>query len=251
MTGIPAIDLNCDVGEGAGNDERLMPLVTSANIACGAHAGDVETMRTTVRLARRHGVVIGAHPGYADRAFFGRREIRLPAAEITRLVRGQIEALMGICAEESVAVHYVKPHGALYNQAARDEEVAAAVAEGVVSADSRLGVVGLAGGRLLEAGRARGLRVASEVFADRTYQSDGSLTSRSRPDAVWGGEREAVDQVLHMIRTGRVKALDGTEIGIVADTVCLHGDGAEAVRFARAVRDALIGEGVRLAAGFV
>jgi 5-oxoprolinase (ATP-hydrolysing) subunit A len=250
MADVATIDLNADLGEGAGCDERLMPLITSANIACGAHAGDAETMRATVRLARRHGVVIGAHPGYADRAFFGRRECRLSTAEITQLVREQVEALARICAEESARVSYVKPHGALYNQAARDEAVASAVAKGVAQADARLGVMALAGGYLIEAARAERLRVASEVFADRSYQADGSLTPRSQPNAVWSSEQAAIHQVLRLIRTGRVRALDGTEIDIIADTVCLHGDGEDAVGFARVLRKALESEGVRLVACF-
>lgn len=242
------IDLNCDLGEGAGNDRELMALITSANIACGAHAGDRATMRATVRLAREHGVAIGAHPGFEDRANFGRKEHGLPPAEIVALVRRQVELLRAIAREEGVLVSHVKPHGALYNMAARDERVADAVAEAVAGVDGRLWYYGLAGGAALAAGRARGLRVAAEVFADRSYQADGSLTPRGRPDAVIAEEATAVAQVLRMVREGRVRATDGTEVSIAADTLCLHGDGEKAVEFARGMREALRHEGVQIRA---
>lgn len=242
------IDLNCDLGEGAGNDEALMPLITSANIACGAHAGDETTMRATVRLARRHGVAIGAHPGFADREHFGRREQVLAPREIVALVRGQVEALRRIAGEEGAAVTHVKPHGALYNLAARDAVVAKAVAEAVATLDMSLRLYGPAGSELLKAGREAGLRVVAEVFADRTYQADGSLTPRGRPDAMHAGEAAAVGQVLRMLREGCVRATDGTDVIIAAETVCLHGDGPAAVEFAAGVRQALLAEGVVLRA---
>lgn len=244
----PVIDLNCDLGEGAGHDEALMPLVTSANIACGAHAGDEAVMRATVRLARRHGAAIGAHPGFADRGHFGRRALSLPPLEIVGLVRAQVEALRVIASEEGAAVTHVKPHGALYNLAARDAVVADAIAEAVAGIDAGLWLYGLAGGELLKAGRARGLRVASEVFADRTYQADGSLTPRNQPDAFLTGEEASVAQVLHMIRSGKVRSTDGRNVAITADTVCLHGDGAGAVAFARGLRRALLHAGVEVRA---
>ena len=243
-----AIDLNCDLGEGAGHDAELMPLVTSANIACGAHAGDAAEMRATVRLAQRHGVAIGAHPGFADREHFGRRVLELPPGEIVALVRGQIDTLAGIASETGARVTHVKPHGALYNLSARDARVADAIAEAVAGADDRLWLYGLAGGELLKAGEARGLRVAAEVFADRTYQADGSLTPRGRPDALLTNEADSVAQVLRMVREGRVGTTEGRDIAIVADTLCLHGDGAHAVEFARSVRAALNAAGVRVRA---
>jgi UPF0271 protein len=242
------IDLNCDLGEGAGHDEELMALITSASIACGAHAGDDATMRATVQLALRHGVAIGAHPGFADREYFGRRELSLPPAEIVALVRAQIEALQVIAREEGAVVTYVKPHGALYNLAARDPAVASAIAEAVAGVDARLALYGLAGSMSLDAGRTRGLRVVAEVFADRTYQANGSLTPRSRADALIRDEAAAVSQVLRMIREGRVRATDGTDVAITADTVCLHGDAADAVAFARKLCEALCQGGVRLRA---
>lgn len=238
-----AIDFNCDLGEGAGHDAELMPLITSANIACGAHAGDVATMRATVRLAQACGVGIGAHPGFADREYFGRRELALKAAELRELVRTQLDAL-----RQMAAVRHVKPHGALYNLAARDRATAEAIAAVVREVDVRLVVFALAGSELVRAARAAGLAVAEEVFADRTYQRDGSLTSRTRADALIDSEEAAVAQVRRMVNEGCVRATDGTDVAIRADTVCLHGDGAHAVAFARRLRRELEAEGVAVRA---
>lgn len=237
------LDLNCDLGEGAGHDDELMPLITSANIACGAHAGDEATMRATVTLAQKHGVAIGAHPGYADRDNFGRREVALPAAALQELVTTQIAALTRLG-----PLRHVKPHGALYNLAARDPVVAAAVASAVRAADPKLILFALAGSELARAGRAAGLRVAEEVFADRTYQRDGSLTPRSRPGALITDEAMAVAQVLRMVREGVVRATDGTDVPVRADTVCVHGDGPHAVAFTRRLRTELAKAGVDLKA---
>jgi len=238
------IDLNCDLGEGAGHDAELMPLVTSANIACGAHAGDEATMRATVELALRHGVAIGAHPGFADREHFGRRELPVTLAEVGQLIEAQTRALQAIARAQGGRVTHVKPHGALYNLAARDAGVARAVAEGVRACDATLILFGLAGSVSLALACECGLRVASEVFADRTYQADGSLTPRSRADALITDEALAVAQVQRMIREGKVRATNGAEVAIAADTVCLHGDGAQAVAFARRLRAELAAAGV-------
>jgi len=235
------IDLNCDLGEGAGHDGELMPLITSANIACGAHAGDEATMRATVALAQRHGVAIGAHPGFADRQNFGRREMALSPAALHELVVSQIAALARFA-----PLRHVKPHGALYNLAARDAAVAKGVAEAVRAVDGALVLFGLAGSELVKAGRVAGLQVAEEVFADRTYQRDGSLTPRSRPDALITDDAVAVAQVLRIMREGRVRAMDGTDFTIHADTVCLHGDGPHAVAFARRLNDELRRAGIEL-----
>lgn len=243
-----SIDLNCDLGEGSGADEALMPLITSVNIACGAHAGNEATIRATVRLARRHGVSIGAHPGFADREHFGRRELTLSPEEIGVLVREQVMLLRTIAHEEGAVLAHVKPHGALYNLAARDALVADAVATAVASVDRDLRFFGLAGSALLAAGRARGLLVVSEVFADRSYQADGSLTPRGSRGALIEDATDAVTHVLRMVREGVVRATDGTLVTIAADTVCLHGDGHGAVEFARGLREALMGEGVVLRA---
>ena len=242
-TRVSSIDLNCDLGEGAGHDAELMPLITTANIACGAHAGDEATMRATVALAQRYGVAIGAHPGFADREHFGRRELPLSPAEVKILVAGQINALRALA-----PVRHVKPHGALYNMAARDAALAAAVAGAVQAVDPALVLVGLAGSELLRAGRVLGLRVVSEVFADRTYQVDGTLTPRSRPDALILDEAAAVAQVLRMVCEGVVRARDGTDVPVEADTICLHGDGPHAVAFARRLNEELRRAGIAIKA---
>lgn len=237
------IDLNCDLGEGAGLDAELMPLITSANIACGAHVGDDGMMRATVAFAQKYGVAVGAHPGFADRENFGRAEQPLTACALHELVTWQIEAL-----RELGPVRHVKPHGALYNQAAKDRAIADVIAEAIYECSPKLILFGLAGSELLRAGRERGLQVASEVFADRTYQADGSLTPRTRADALIVDEELAVAQVLRMVREGVVRATDGTEVKIVADTVCLHGDGAQAAAFARRLNAELRAAGVSLKA---
>ncbi len=230
------VDLNCDLGEGGAHDAALMPLITSANIACGGHAGDEATMRATIQLAIEHGVAIGAHPGLVDRENFGRIERRLSPDEARALVLEQTERLQKLAQELGGMVAHVKPHGALYNMAARDATLAKAVAEAVFDADSRLTLVGLAHSRLTEAGLACGLRVLHEVFADRTYQADGTLTPRGRPDALLKDGAAVVEQVLRMLQEGRVRATDGSEVEIKADTVCLHGDGPDPVLFARELR---------------
>lgn len=240
------IDLNCDLGEGGAHDAALMPLITSANIACGGHAGDEATMRAAIMLALEHGVAIGAHPSLPDRVNFGRSERPVSPEEARELVRTQTERLQALATEAGGMVTHVKPHGALYNMAARDPALARAVAEAVFEADSRLVLVGLSGSRLPEAGLACGLRVMHEVFADRRYQADGSLTPRSRADAVIHDRVAVVEQVLRMVREGRVRATDGSEVEIQADTVCLHGDGPDPVAYARGLRDALKEAGVMI-----
>lgn len=240
------IDLNCDLGEGAGQDTELMPLITSANIACGAHAGDTTTMRDTIMLALQHGVAIGAHPGFADREHFGRRELALSPSEVRALVVEQTQLLQDLATRCGATVTHVKPHGALYNLAAREATIAEAVASGVRACGADLVLFALAGSASVAAGRAAGLRVAEEVFADRTYQADGSLTPRSRADALIADEFVAVEQALGMVREGRVRATDGTEVAIRADTLCLHGDGVHAVEFAQRIRAGFAQAGVEV-----
>jgi UPF0271 protein len=238
---MPRIDLNCDLGEGAGHDVELMPLITSANIACGAHAGDEATMRATVALAQKHGVAIGAHPGFADRANFGRRELPLSPDEVHELVLDQVRKLQRLG-----SVRHVKPHGALYNMAARDLAVARAVVDAIYEIDPRLILFGLAGSHLIAVAEACGLPVVSEVFADRTYQADGSLTPRPQPGALITDENSAVAQALRLVLKGKVRATDGTDVAIKADTVCLHGDGAHPVEFARKLRRELTVAGIEV-----
>lgn len=240
------VDLNCDLGEGIGPDAELMPWVTSANIACGGHAGDEATMRATVELAREQGVAVGAHPGLVDPANFGRREFPVLPEEVHHLVLAQVLALQRIARDLDVRLAHVKPHGALYNMAARNTLLADAVAQAVYEADPRLVLFALAGSALVRAGHTCGLAVAEEVFADRRYEPDGSLTPRTRPDALIEDEADAVAQVLRMVREGRVRATDGGDIAVCADTVCLHGDGPRAVAFASRLHRDLRAAGIEL-----
>lgn len=231
-----SIDLNCDLGEGYGNDAELMPLISSANIACGYHAGDADTMKRTVELAIKHNVAIGAHPGYADRENFGRTPLNLPAAEVEDLVSDQIAALSRIAQAAGSRLKHVKPHGALYNQSAKDPELAAVIAKAVKQVDAKLVLFGLSGSHSISAAERIGLRTASEVFADRTYQNDGTLTPRTDAHAMISDENIAVEQVLDMIKYDRVRSTDAIMIRIIADTVCIHGDGVKAVEFASLMR---------------
>ena len=208
------IDLNCDLGEGGGHDAAMMPLITSANIACGIHAGDVDTMREAVNLARHFGVAIGAHPSLNDRANFGRKEMKVSYREAHLYVLTQTKLLQIIARQCGTKVGHVKPHGALYNMAARDAELADAIAQAVYDVDPSLVLFGLAGSCLLEAGKVHGLQVASEVFADRTYQANRSLTPRTQPNAMITDEDAAVSQVLRMVREGVVRSTDGTDVTI-------------------------------------
>lgn len=248
-----AIDLNADVGESfgawtVGADEDLIPLVTSVNIACGAHAGDPMTILRTVELAAGHGVAIGAHPGYPDLAGFGRRDLELPPDELRASLIVQVGAIQAAARVVGVEVGHVKPHGALYNRAARDPELASAVAETIREIDSTLVLVGLAGSASVDAGRAIGLRVLEEAFADRRYEPDGSLRSRRLPDALLDREAAAV-QAVTIARDGCVRASDDTTVAVHADTLCVHGDSPDAVATARAVREALARAGVAVRAG--
>lgn len=240
------VDLNCDLGEGCGSDAALMPLISSANIACGYHAGDSDTMKRTVDLAMEHNVAIGAHPGYDDRENFGRTPRNLSPSEIYPLVTGQVAALAQIAKIAGGHISHVKPHGALYNQSARSPVIAAAIATAVLDFDPLIILFGLAGSQSILEAEKCGLRTASEVFADRTYQNDGSLTPRERSDAMITDENVAVEQVLDMLKYGLVRSTDAVMVPIVADTVCIHGDGAQAVEFALLIRNQLAENGFRI-----
>ncbi len=242
------IDLNCDLGEGCGNDAELIPLISSANIACGYHAGDADTMKRTVDLAVEHAVAIGAHPGFADRANFGRTAMNISSDEIRTIVTDQIGTLAEIARSAGGRISHVKPHGALYNQSARDSEIAAAIAATVHEIDPNYILFGLSGSSSIYEAEKAGLRTASEVFADRTYQTDGSLTPRSESDALITNEDAAVEQVLDMVKYGRVRSTDAIIIRIVAETVCIHGDGKRAVEFASLIRNRLLESGILVAA---
>jgi len=246
------IDLNADVGEsyGAwslGEDEALIPLVTSVNVACGAHAGDPDVIARTVALASRHGVAVGAHPGYPDRAGFGRREMALSPDEIERSVVVQVGAVWAASRAAGVPLHHVKAHGALYNRAARDAETALAIARAVASVDDGLFLVALAGSVQLDAARSMGLRVVEEAFADRAYEADGSLRSRTLEGAVLDDPAAVAAQALAIVR-GSVTAVDGSTVRLRADSICVHGDLPGAAARARAVREALASAGVELRA---
>jgi 5-oxoprolinase (ATP-hydrolysing) subunit A len=244
-----SLDLNCDMGESfgvwrMGDDEAVLAHVTSANVACGFHAGDPGTMRHTVELAHARGVAIGAHPSLPDLQGFGRRELNVAAGDVYDMVLYQIGALAGICRSVGARLHHVKPHGALYNMAARDPRLAASIARAVRDFDPELVLYGLARSHSIEAARELGVPTANEVFADRTYQTDGGLTPRGRPDALIHDPAIAVAQVARMVQRGEVVATDGSVVAIEADTLCIHGDQPGAARFAREIRAALEGWGV-------
>jgi len=243
-----AIDLNADVGEGCGSDAELVPLVSSVNIACGAHAGDEASMLEALHLAVRHGAAIGAHPGFADREHFGRRELRVGPAEAAALVTGQTRHLQALAGRIGAAVGHVKLHGALYNMAARDRALAAAIAR-ALAADPRRPdpgwvLVALAGSALAEEGRAQGLRVLGEAFADRAYRGDGTLAPRGSPGSVIADEEVAARQALLIAREGAVVAQAGERVSVDADTICIHGDGPGAAGLARRIRRDLGAAGI-------
>jgi UPF0271 protein len=245
------IDLNCDMGEipeaiADGRQEALMRSITSANVACGGHAGDQETMRLTMEQALRHGVVIGAHPGYADRENFGRLELKLSVVAVAESVFEQVRALAAVAESCGAQVEHVKPHGALYNQAVRDRELAAAIAVGVARWRRDVLMVGLAGSPMLDVFREAGFPVAAEAFADRRYEPDGTLRSRKFEDALIRDPKEAAQQALRMVERGLVTASDGSEVALRAQTICIHGDTPGATAIAAEVRRTLRAAGVTL-----
>ncbi len=246
------IDINSDLGESfgtytTGNDEEVLKHISSANIACGYHSGDHNVMMKTVRIAKILNVGIGAHPGLQDLHGFGRREIDVSPDEAYNLVVYQIGALKGIAEAQNAVMHHVKPHGALYNMAARDSELADAIASAVHDVDPALILYGLAGSKLVEYGGKRGLTTASEVFADRTYQPDGSLTPRTARDALIHDSGESIERVIRMITEHKVTALTGEDIDIKPDTVCIHGDSPKALEFAEKLKERLSAENIRIA----
>lgn len=247
------LDLNADLGEsyGAwtmGNDDELLPLITSANIACGYHAGDPSTMRRTVAAAIRNGVAIGAHPSLPDLMGFGRREMALSADQVYDIVVVQIGALQAVASTQGTKLHHVKAHGALYNMASNDLSYAQALAQAVHDVDSSLMLYALAGSEQVKVGRNMGLRVAEEVFADRSYEADGSLTPRNQPGAIITDTDTAIKQVLRMVTESTVKTIHGELIPIHADTLCIHGDNPNAAAFATAIREELERKNVKLRA---
>lgn len=241
-----SIDFNCDLGEGCGQDAAIIPLVSSANIACGGHAGDEATMRATLQSCREHGVAAGAHPGHEDPAHFGRRELPLGAGEVDALVTRQLERLARMAEAEGMPLRHVKPHGALYNQAARSPQLARAFAGAVARFDRSLVLVGLSGSALPAAGGNAGLRVAHEVFAERGYGVDGRLLPRDTPGAVLTSIGDAVTQALQLASSSGLACADGSTLHLRADTLCLHGDRPDAPALARALRAALQEAGITI-----
>jgi len=232
-------DLNCDMGEGIGNDAWLIPYISSANIACGYHAGDAATMYSTIGLCLQYQVAVGAHPSFFDRENFGRQEMHVPAPDLYELVTQQLLVISDIAASLGTALHHVKPHGALYNMSARDPVMAKVIANAVKDFDSHLVLFGLSGSHSIHEAKKIGLKTASEVFADRTYSDDGFLSPRSQPGALISDATTAVQQVLQIINEGTVTSVTGKKIPIVAETICIHGDGKQAVEFAKAIHKAI------------
>jgi UPF0271 protein len=241
-----SVDLNADVGEGM-DDAELLPYVTSANVACGMHAGDPVTMDQTVELALSRGVRVGAHPGYPDRENFGRVAIEMAADEIENLVVYQVSALEGFVRSRGSRLTHVKPHGALYHSGAEFPDVARAIAEGVRRVGTELVLVGASGSMLVGAGREAGLPVAEEAFADRRYRSDGTLVPRGRPGALITDPDEAAEQAVQLARDGVVVADDSTRVSVRADTICLHGDTPGAAEIARRIHERFVSAGIRIA----
>lgn len=248
MSRIPSpravIDLNADLGEGVPTDAQLLPVITSASVACGAHAGDAQTMREAVRLCRSYGVGLGAHPSFPDRAGFGRRPMALAPAQLTETVAEQIRGLAAVAAEAGLPLQHVKAHGALYNMAAADEALAMAIGEAVRRVGRDLIVVALAGSEMAEVLRCMGLRVAREAFVDRGYTPSGTLVPRDQPGALVTDPQAAGGRAVRLVRDGIVVATDGSEISVGADTLCIHGDTSNAVEISVVTRHALEAAGI-------
>lgn len=245
------IDLNCDLGEsyGAyhlGMDEEIIPLISSANVACGFHAGDFNTMAKTAKLCGEKGISMGAHPGFPDLQGFGRRSMNLSPAEVRNLITYQVGALAAFCRSAGVRLRHVKPHGALYNMAAKNPDLAKAICQGIYDFDPSLILLGLSGSEMLKQAKEIGLPYAAEVFADRAYEDDGTLVARSKPGAMITDEDEAVARVIRMILEHKVTSINGKDIEICPDSVCVHGDSPKALLFVKKIRAALEAEGIAI-----
>lgn len=245
------IDMNSDLGESFGAykigcDDKVIPLISSANVACGWHAGDSGVMAKTVRLAAEAGIAVGAHPGYPDLVGFGRRNMNVSPADMKTYIMYQVGALNAFCKAEGIAMQHVKPHGAMYNMAAKDAKLADAICEGIAKVDDGLILMGLSGSEMQRSAEKYGLRFASEVFADRAYEEDGSLVARTKPGAVITDENEAVSRVVEMVKYSTVTALTGKKIEIKADSVCVHGDNEHALLFVEKIRKALSENGIEI-----
>ena len=243
------VDLNCDLGESFGNykiggDDKIIPFISSANVACGFHAGDPVVMKKTIETAKKNNIGIGAHPGFLDLMGFGRREMKISLDEAKAYVLYQLGALEAFCKSEGVKLQHVKPHGALYNMAAKGYNLSKAICEAIADFDSSLIILGLSGSETLRAAKDLGLKYASEVFADRAYEEDGSLVARSKEGAMIHDENEAIERVIKMIKEQKVTSITGKEIPIKADSICVHGDGEKALLFVRRIREKLESEGI-------
>lgn len=243
-----SIDLNADVAEGCGQDAALMPIISSANICCGLHAGSASQMLATLKLAKQHNVRVGAHPGFDDRENFGRTNQDLPEDEVRAVLRYQLGATKALCDMLDMPMSYVKPHGALYNQAAIDRTLADIISDEVRKFDPNLTLMALSGGELIKAAQAIGLATQSEVFADRRYEDNGSLVSRKLPNAVIDNDDEAINQVIQMITQGSVTSVTGKTVPVQADSVCLHGDNEHAIAFAKKIQIRLQADGIEIQA---
>ncbi|MDD3229857.1 MAG: LamB/YcsF family protein [Oscillospiraceae bacterium] len=245
------VDLNCDLGESFGNyhlgmDDQILPLITSANVACGFHASDPLTMQKTVKLAAENHVCVGAHPGLPDLVGFGRRKMDIKPEEAKAVVMYQIGALQAFCSANRIEMKHVKLHGALYNMAGKDEELAEAICKGIYEVNPNLILLGLFGSKMLAAARKVGLKAANEVFADRAYEEDGSLVPRGEPGAVITDENEAVKRVIGMIQCHTVTAITGKKIAVFPNSICVHGDNQKAFVFVQKIRKALEAEHIRI-----
>ena len=246
------VDLNSDLGESFGAytigcDDKVLPLVTSANVACGFHASDPVVMKKTVEMASNAGIQVGAHPGFPDLMGFGRRNMSVTPEEAKAYTLYQLGAMNGFCRAVGMTMQHVKPHGALYNMAGKDYALAAGICEAVREFDPELIVLALSGGELLRCAQDMGLRAASEVFADRAYEEDGSLVNRRKEGAMITDEDLAIERVIRMIKEQKVTAITGRDIGIKADSICVHGDGPKALAFVQKIREALKAENIELA----
>jgi UPF0271 protein len=242
------VDLNADLGENAGHDEELLTLVSSANIACGFHAGDVGTMRRAIETARDRNVAVGAHPSLFDRQNFGRKELPVSTDEVFDAVTYQLGIFQAIGEAAGVRPNHVKPHGALYNMAVRDENLADAITRAIAKTDAKLILFAPDRSALARAADKHSIQIAREVFADRNYLADGLLVPRSRPDALLHDPNEAAERVLRMLRENKVRSVDGVDVDVRAETICIHGDTPGAVEFARVLRSHLENEGVAIRA---
>jgi len=243
-----SVDLNADLGEGSGHDAELFELISSANIATGFHAGDSDTMHAAISAAMQHGVAVGAHPSFFDRENFGRKELKVPNEEVFDAVAYQLGIFQAIASALGVRPNHVKPHGALYNMAVRDEKLADAIARGIESVDPKLILFAPDNTELARAGETHGVQIAREIFADRNYLNDGWLVPRTRPDALLRDPKEAAERVLRMLREGKVRSVEDRDVDVRGETICVHGDTPGAVEFARELRTQLEREGVGISA---